>query len=118
MSIRLAVARHDDTDRNAVDAAATAGSLDPEARSALAERHRLALELADALMTLPADLDDATTSALRAEFSDAELVELTLKVMKFNTQKVLVALRTDETLTSTTLAAKAWNADGTFVAST
>ena len=62
---------------------------------ALAERHRVALALADALMTQPGALDDELVAALRREFTDEQLVELTLDVMKWNAQKVPVALGTD-----------------------
>ncbi len=62
---------------------------------ALAERHRVALALADALMTQPGALDDELVGALRREFTDEQLVELTLDVMKWNAQKVPVALGTD-----------------------
>jgi alkylhydroperoxidase family enzyme len=63
--------------------------------AALAERHRIALALADALMTQPAGLDDELVAALRQEFTDEQLVELTLDIMKWNAQKVPVALGTD-----------------------
>ena len=60
----------------------------------LAEPHRLALALADALMVRPGDLDEATVAALRATYTPEQLVELTLKVLKFNTQKLNVTLGT------------------------
>jgi hypothetical protein len=82
----------------------------------LQEPHRLAVVLADALMTRPVDLDDVTVAALRATYSPEQLVELTLKVLKFNTQKVNVALGTHRWYSGTEVAAAGWNADGTFVA--
>jgi hypothetical protein len=63
--------------------------------ASLDERHRLAVALADALMTQPADLDDATVAALREAFSDDQLIELCVDTMKWNYQKVPVTLGTD-----------------------
>ena len=60
------------------------------------ERHRLGIALADALMTRPVDLDDATVAALRDAFTRDELLELTVDVMKWNAQKPAVALGTDD----------------------
>lgn len=53
------------------------------------------MALADALMTQPASMPDDVVSALREHFTDAQLVELTLDIMKWNAQKVPVALGTD-----------------------
>lgn len=82
----------------------------------LAEPHRLAVALADALMVRPGDLDDATVAALRATYTPEQLVELTLKVLKFNTQKLNVTLGTHRWFTADDLAAARWNQDGAFVA--
>jgi len=57
--------------------------------------HRAALALADALMTQPSALDDALVAELHRHFSDVQLVELTLDIMKWNAQKMPVALGTD-----------------------
>ena len=53
------------------------------------------MALADALMTQPAGLDDATIAELRRHFSNDQLVELTVDVMKWNYQKAMVAMGTD-----------------------
>ncbi len=63
--------------------------------SDLPERHKIALRLADALMTLPGQISDELKQQLHAEFSDAELLEMTVDIMKWNYQKVPVALRVD-----------------------
>jgi hypothetical protein len=81
----------------------------------LAEPHRLALALADALMVRPGDLDDETVRALRSTYTPEQLVELTLKVLKFNTQKIQVSLGTHHWFTADDLAAARWNKDGAFV---
>ena len=109
MSVRLAVARQTDDDRNAVERAASKDD------AKLLERHRLVVALADALMTQPGQLDDELVAGLRAHYTVDQLVELTLKTMKYNTQKVLVALRTDETITPQRLEQVSWNQDGSYV---
>jgi len=53
------------------------------------------LALTDALVSRPGDLSPAVLADLRRELTDAELVELTLDVMKWSYQKVSVALGTD-----------------------
>ena len=58
-------------------------------------RHRAALALADATMTQPSGLSDEVVDELRHHFTAEQLIELTLDVMKWNAQKVPVALGTD-----------------------
>lgn len=67
-------------------------------------------------MTRPGDLDGATVAALRATFTREQLVELTLKTLKFNTQKINVALGTHRWHTAGEVASARWNANGVFVA--
>jgi alkylhydroperoxidase family enzyme len=81
----------------------------------LAEPHRLAVALADAVMTRPGDIDDATVAALRAHYSPDQLVELTLKVLKFNVQKVMVALGTHSWIGPDQINTVRWNQNGTYV---
>ncbi len=59
------------------------------------DHHRAALALADALMTQPGSLGDDRVAELRRLFTDDQLVELTLDIMKWNAQKAPVALGTD-----------------------
>ncbi len=59
------------------------------------ERHKAALRFADAMMTQPGQLGSELERQLHEHFTDAELVEISLDVMKWNYQKVPVALRTD-----------------------
>lgn len=63
--------------------------------SDLPERHKVALRFADAMMTQPALMSSELKQQLHQHFSDAELLEMSLDVMKWNYQKVPVALRTD-----------------------
>lgn len=89
-------------------------ALDPDG-DGLGDAHRLAVRLADDLMTRPGDIDDGTVAGLRRHFTDEQLIELTLKVLKFNVQKVKVALRTHRWMTADELDTVAWNRDGTYV---
>lgn len=88
--MRLAVARHDGLDET------TVAKVDHWRTSDLAEAHKAAIELAEWLMTQPGQIPDDLVARLRAHFSDAQLVELTVDVMKWNYQKVTVALGTDD----------------------
>jgi hypothetical protein len=54
------------------------------------------LQLADALMTQPSSLNDALVAELHRHFSDTQLAELTVDIMKWNYQKVSVALGVDD----------------------
>jgi hypothetical protein len=58
--------------------------------------HAAAITLAESLMSSPGRLTDDQVADLRRHFTDAELLELTLDVMKWNYQKVAVVLGTDD----------------------
>ena len=88
--MRLAVAGHRVLDET------TAAKVERYEASDLSERHKAALRLADAMMTQPGDMAPALVAQLKTHFTDAQLRELTLDVMKWNYQKVTVALRTDD----------------------
>jgi alkylhydroperoxidase family enzyme len=77
-----------------VDETMTA-KIDRFENSDLPERHKVALRFADVMMTQPAHMSNELKLHLHQHFSDAELLELSLDVMKWNYQKVPVALRTD-----------------------
>ncbi len=87
--MRLAVARDAGLDED------TIGDVLASRTDRLPEHQRAALALADAMMTQPSSLSVADIAVLRASFSAQQLVELTLDVMKWNAQKVPVALGTD-----------------------
>ena len=80
--------------------------------SALTERHKVALRLADALMTLPGAIGDDLRQAAREQFDDDELLELTLDVMKWSYQKVAVALGTDDEVAPGRLTDLSFDGDG------
>ena len=65
--------------------------------STLAERHKVALRLADAYLTRPGAIDEELAAEVRATFTPREIVELVLDLSKWSTQKVHVALRIDAT---------------------
>jgi len=90
----------------------TAAKLDHYETSDLAERHKVALRVADALMTQPGAIDAELRAQARHWFSREELVELTLDVMKWNYQKVSVALGTDAEVKPGELADLEFDGDG------
>jgi hypothetical protein len=89
MSLRLAVARQQGLDDT------MAAKVDRYEASDLAEGHKVALRLADALMSLPGSISAELREQARRHFSAEQVLELTLDVMKWNSQKVSVALGTD-----------------------
>jgi hypothetical protein len=86
----LAVAKHEGLDE------AMAAKVDHYEDSDLSERHKLALRLADALMTQPGAISNALRDGLHRWFTRDQITELTVDVMKWNYQKVAVALGIDD----------------------
>lgn len=80
--------------------------------SDLSESHKAALRLSDLLMSQPTDIDDAFATELRTHFSESQIIELTLDVMKWNYQKVAVALRVDAEVNPGELTDLHFDADG------
>ena len=74
----------------------TVGAVFADSLEDLPADHRAALALADALMTQPSSLTDAMIDDLHRHFTAEQLIELTLDVMKWNAQKVAVALGIDD----------------------
>jgi hypothetical protein len=72
------------------------------------------IALADALMTQPGQLGDAVIATLREHFTGEQIVELTLKVMKYNVQKVMVALGVDFAVAPDAVGDLPWNPGGMF----
>src|SRR4249919_4042685 len=106
MSLRLAVAKQHGFDE------AKAEQVDHYESSALTDRRKVALRLADALMTLPGSISPTLRDQAHEHFSPEELLELTLDVMKWNYQKVAVALGTDDEVTPGRLTDLVFDADG------
>lgn len=66
-----------------------------EESTQLSDRHKAALRYADALIWSPASIGADVAAGVRAHFSDAEAVELTLDVMRNASNKIAVALAGD-----------------------
>jgi alkylhydroperoxidase family enzyme len=66
-----------------------------EASSRLTDRHKAALRYVDALIWAPGRIDDSVAAGVRAHFSEAEAVEMTLDVMRNASNKIAVALDGD-----------------------
>ena len=66
-------------------------------------------------MTQPGQLSDEQVARLRTHFTDEQLVELTLDVMKWNYQKVSVATGTDLEMVPGTLAPLRFDKQGHFI---
>jgi alkylhydroperoxidase family enzyme len=66
-----------------------------EASAQLTDRHKAALRYVDALIWSPGLMDAGIAAGVRAQFSDAEAVELTLDVMRNASNKIAVALGGD-----------------------
>ena len=103
--MRLAVARDAGLDEATIaDADERGATLGPATRAALA--------LADDLMARPGDLEPGVVAELRAHFTEQQLLELTLDGMKWNYQKVSVALGTDREVRAGELADLRFDAAG------
>jgi hypothetical protein len=87
--VRLAVAREQGLDETMV------AKVHDYARSDLPAHQKAALRLADALMTQPGQIDTSLHDELSRHFTDEQIIELTVDVMKWNYQKVSVALGVD-----------------------
>ena len=106
MSLRLAVARQQGLDDT------MAAKVDRYEASDLVESHKVALRLADALMTLPGSISPELRDQAHRHFSAEQILELTLDVMKWNYQKVSVALGTDQEVRPGQLTDLRFDADG------
>lgn len=63
--------------------------------SDLAERHKVALRIVDAVIWRPTDMSDELVRQAHEHFTDAELAELLVDITKWSTQKIHVTLGTD-----------------------
>jgi hypothetical protein len=83
--------------------------------SDLSKRHKVALRFADALMTQPGAISDELVADVNTEFTREQLIELSLDVMKWNYQKVSVAMRTDVEMKPGELADLVFDEHGHFI---
>jgi hypothetical protein len=89
---------------------ALGAKVDDYERSDLSPRHKAALRLTDAMILgAPVDRED-----VRAHFSEAEIAELLLDVVKWSVQKALVALRIEPAPNEGELTLMAADAGGTY----
>ena len=72
------------------------GTLEQYETSSLDDRAKAALRFTDAMIIWPRDIDQNLVASLREHFTDAEIVELAVDIVKWSHQKVQVALRLDE----------------------
>ena len=92
---------------------ALGAKIDDYERSDLSPRHKAALRLTDA-MILGGPIDPALREDVRAHFSEAEIAELLLDVVKWSVQKALVALRIEPPPSADRLTRMAADAGGTY----
>ena len=63
--------------------------------SDLDDRHKVALRLADAYMTVPGLIDEELSAQVRREFTDSQVTEMLLDIIAWTQQKPLVSLALD-----------------------
>ena len=66
-----------------------------ESSSLLSDRHKAALRYVDALVWIPSQIPADVAAGVRAHYSDAEAIEITLDVMRNGINKIAVALGGD-----------------------
>ena len=81
----------------------------------LTAAQKVAIELADALMTRPGDIDGTLRQRLHTHFRREQIIELTLDVMKRNYQKIPVALGVDPEVVPGRLADLVFDEHGDWV---
>jgi alkylhydroperoxidase family enzyme len=89
MSARSAVALQQGADEEML------ASVDHYEDSDLSPAQRAALRLADAYLTSPAEMSESVKQDVAAHLTRAQVVELSLKLMGFSSDKVMVALGLD-----------------------
>ena len=92
---------------------ALGAKIDDYQHSDLSPRQKSALRLTDA-MILGGPIDPALREEVRAHFSEAEIAELLLDVVKWSVQKALVALRIEPAPNDDGLTRMAADAGGTY----
>ena len=98
--------------QHGLDEALVAETHEHGASDVLTPAQKVALELADALMTQPGQVPADLRERLHSHFTRDQIIELTLDVMKWNYQKVAVALGTDVEVRPGQLSNLAFDADG------
>jgi alkylhydroperoxidase family enzyme len=70
--------------------------IDHYERSDLAESHKVALRLTDAIITQPGEIDPQLVAQVHQYFTPPQVIEIVLDVMRNSCQKVAVALAVDD----------------------
>ena len=81
----------------------------------LDDAQKAALALADALMTQPNSVSPELRAQLHNHYRPEQILEITLDVMKWNYQKVSVALGSDDAIVPGQIADLVFDDDGHFV---
>ena len=89
MSVRGAVAQQQGADEELLAA------VDDYEGSELSPAQKAALRLADAYLTSPADMSEGVREDLLRHFDAGQVAELTLKLMGYSSDKIMVALGLD-----------------------
>jgi hypothetical protein len=105
--LRSAVAK-----QHGLDEALVGELADYRTSAVLTDAQKSAIELADALMTQPGRLGSELRGRLQRHFTRSQIIELTLDVMKWNYQKVPVALGTDPEVVAGELTELVFDRDG------
>jgi alkylhydroperoxidase family enzyme len=80
--------------------------------SDLAESHKVALRLTDALITQPGEIDPSLAAQVHQQFTPPQVIEIVLDVMRNSCQKVAVALAVDDPHVTSGVELYALTADG------
>jgi hypothetical protein len=88
---------------------------DHRASPVLTDAQKAAIDLADALMSQPGQAGPELRERLHRHFTRRQIIELTVDVMKWNYQKVPVALGTDPAVDPGHLSDLVFDSDGHWV---
>jgi alkylhydroperoxidase family enzyme len=80
--------------------------------SDLAESHKVALRLTDAIITQPGEIDPSLVAQVHQQFTPPQVIEIVLDVMRNSCQKVAVALAVDAPHVTSGVELYALTADG------
>jgi alkylhydroperoxidase family enzyme len=80
--------------------------------SDLAESHKVALRLTDAIITQPSEIDPSLVAQVHEYFTPPQVIEMVLDVMRNSCQKVAVALAVDDPHVTSGVELYAITADG------
>jgi hypothetical protein len=108
MSVRRAVARPEGVDD-------LMGEVRVYAQSGLPEHQKAALRFTDAFLAHPAGLDQEARERMLEHFDDAQIVELTFKLVYWSCNKPLVAAGMDGAADQSTLTSFHYDDRGAFI---